>query len=92
MRVSVLLLACVALCVVAVRSAVPSFPLKNSAVPGLRIPAIGLGTGAYGYIANGGYGGYPECFDESCGCGESASATPQTQDSHEHSDPGHSRG
>ena len=69
----VLLLACVALCVVAVRSAaVPSFPLKNSAVPGLRIPAIGLGTGAYGYIANGGYGGYPECFDESCGCGEYA--------------------
>ena len=54
----------------AVQSAMPSFPLNNTAVAGLRIPAIGIGTGAYRYCQNVGYGGYPECFDESAGCGE----------------------
>jgi diketogulonate reductase-like aldo/keto reductase len=51
-------------------AAVPSFPLKNSAKAGLRIPALGVGTGAYKYCPNGGYGGWPECMDEAAGCGE----------------------
>jgi len=49
---------------------VPCFPLNNTAVPGVCIPAIGVGTGAYKYCPNGGYGGWPECMDEAAGCGE----------------------
>jgi len=52
---------------------VPSFPLKNSAVPGATIPAIGLGTGGYGNV-NIGCGVYPECWSEDFGCGDCAAA------------------
>jgi len=50
---------------------VPSFPLKNAAVPGLTIPAIGIGTGGYGHVPLG-YGVYPECSAEDYGCGDYA--------------------
>jgi len=50
-------------------AAVPTFPLKNAAVPGLTIPAIGLGTGGYSQTPAG-YGVYPECWDENHGCGD----------------------
>ena len=52
--------------------AVPTVPLGNSrgtAQPGLTMPAIGLGTGAYSDNAAVGYGGYPECWSTSAGCG-----------------------
>ena len=49
--------------------AMPSFPLYNTAVSGLRIPALGVGLGGYGFNPAVGYGGYPECFDEAHGCG-----------------------
>jgi len=67
MMASVLLLS---LSAVTVNSAVPSFPLNNTAVAGLTIPAIGVGTGAYAYCPNVGYGGYPECFDDAAGCSD----------------------
>ena len=51
-------------------SAVPTFPLYNAAVAGLRIPAIGIGTGGYAFNPSVGYGGYPECFDDASGCDE----------------------
>jgi 2,5-diketo-D-gluconate reductase A len=44
-------------------AAVPSLPLYNAAVPGLRMPAVGLGTGGYSNEAKG-YGMYPECWDD----------------------------
>ena len=47
----------------------PSFPLYNAAEAGLRIPALGVGLGGYGFNPAVGYGGYPECFDEFHGCG-----------------------
>ena len=55
-----------------VSAAVPTVILGNSrgtAVPGLEMPAIGLGTGAYSNNAAVGYGGYPECWSTSAGCG-----------------------
>ena len=55
---------------------VPSVPLYNTAQPGLEMPAIGLGTGAYGLL-NRGYGVYPECFVEFLGCGEYATRATQ---------------
>jgi len=51
-------------------AAVPMVPLKNAAVEGLTMPATGLGLGGYGNNKRVGYGGYPECFAESAGCGE----------------------
>ena len=50
---------------------VPSIPLYNTAAPGQTMPAVGLGTGAYGLL-NKGYDVYPECFVEFLGCGEYA--------------------
>jgi hypothetical protein len=36
-----------AVCVAAALPAVPNVTLYNAAVPGLQMPAVGLGTGAY---------------------------------------------
>lgn len=44
-------------------SDIPSFPLYNAAEVGLRIPALGGGTGFYGMKIQP-YGEYPECGDE----------------------------
>ena len=52
-----------------VAPSMPSFPLYNAAVDGLRIPALGVGLGGYGFNPAVGYGGYPECFSEFAGCG-----------------------
>jgi len=49
---------------------VPMVPLKNTAVSGLKMPAMGLGMGGYGVNKKVGYGGYPECWAEIPGCGE----------------------
>jgi len=63
-------------CLIMVFSVVPSVPLKNSAVPGLIMPATGLGTGGYGMNPSVGYNGYPECWaerqfpDKKIGCGK----------------------
>jgi len=51
-------------------AAVPMVPLKNAAVAGVTMPAMGLGMGGYGGDKSVGYGGYPECWEESSGCGE----------------------
>lgn len=48
---------------------VPCVPLKNAAIEGLLMPAVGLGTGAYSGNASVGYGGYPECWGQNAGCG-----------------------
>lgn len=40
---------------------VPSITLTNTAAPGVTMPAIGLGCGAYSN-ANAGYNAYPECW------------------------------
>ena len=61
-----LLLACGA---AASAPAVPSVLLRNSAAPGQRLPAIGLGTGSYSDDPTVGYGGYPECWSTLAGCG-----------------------
>lgn len=62
---------------IVVLTAVPSILLKNAASPGLKIPAIGLGTAGYGNDPSVGYGGYPECWKEydlaqkkTIGCGK----------------------
>jgi hypothetical protein len=44
-----MVLAKMILCLVAVSAAIPEVPLKNSAVEGLTMPAMGLGTGAYSF-------------------------------------------
>lgn len=49
--------------------AVPAVALSNAAAPGLTMPAIGLGTGAYSDNAAVGYGAYPECWSSTSGCG-----------------------
>jgi len=51
-------------------AAVPTITLKNSAVSGVEMPAMGLGMGGYGTKKSVGYGGYPECWAELPGCGE----------------------
>ena len=56
----------------------PSFPLYNAAKPNLRIPALGVGLGGYGFNPAVGYGGYPECFDEFHGCGPYTERTVYT--------------
>jgi hypothetical protein len=48
-----------------------SVPLFNAAAPGQTMPAIGLGTGAYGATHNI-YNQYPECMMEIAGCGSYA--------------------
>ena len=56
----------------AVAAAVPTVLLGNTrgtAQPGLLMPAIGLGTGAYSNNPAVGYGGYPECWSTASGCG-----------------------
>ncbi len=45
-----------------------SVPLFNAAAPGQTMPAVGLGTGAYGSTHNA-YNSYPECMMEIAGCG-----------------------
>lgn len=50
-------------------SALPSVALGNAAAPGMRLPFLGLGTGAYGPSISVGYGRYPECGSETAGCG-----------------------
>ena len=59
----------VASALAAVVAQAPTFPLKNAAVPGLSMPWIGLGTGAYSDDPSVGYGGYPECWSSTGGCG-----------------------
>jgi alcohol dehydrogenase (NADP+) len=56
----------------------PTFPLKNAAVPGTNMPWLGLGTGAYSDNAAVGYGGYPECWSTSAGCGGFAQTAVST--------------
>lgn len=56
-------------CALAHAQTVPSFPLYNSAKPGLRFPAIGLGTGGYSGTPVG-PGVYPECWSSTSGCGQ----------------------
>lgn len=55
----------------------PSFNLYNSAIPGLMMPAIGLGTGGY----NGNNGSictaYPENWNEGAGCGPAVTLAVQ---------------
>ena len=61
-----------ALLVCASAVSVPNVLLGNTrgtAQPGLLMPAIGLGTGAYSNNNAVGYGGYPECWSTSAGCG-----------------------
>jgi diketogulonate reductase-like aldo/keto reductase len=41
---------------------VPDLLLTNTAIPGLTLPAIGLGTGAYSNVDNGSADIYPECW------------------------------
>jgi hypothetical protein len=49
---------------------VPMLTLRNAvANPNVVIPAMGLGTGGYSSNASGGWGSYPECWDEWAGCG-----------------------
>lgn len=48
--------------------AVPNFTLANTGA-GVVMPAIGLGTGGYGSNPAVGYNGYPECWQDSAGCG-----------------------
>lgn len=50
---------------------VPSFALRNAAVAGLTMPAIGLGTGGYGTNPA---SPTPECWGASHGCGAVAQA------------------
>ena len=47
----------------------PGVLLGNTAAPSTFLPAIGLGTGAYGSQQSVGYGQYPECGQEAFGCG-----------------------
>lgn len=67
MRVLVLL-AATAVCALGSPS-IPTIPLRNSAVHGLEMPAIGLGTGGYASDPSVGYGHYPECWSTTTGCG-----------------------
>lgn len=48
----------------------PTVTLRNTAVKGLTMPAVGLGTGGYGSNASAGFGAYPECWSVSSGCGD----------------------
>eukprot|EP00043_Microstomoeca_roanoka_P005898 m.58781 g.58781 ORF g.58781 m.58781 type:complete len:389 (+) comp13175_c0_seq1:94-1260(+) len=48
---------------------VPTVALFNTAEKGMRMPAIGLGTGGYNSNPAVGYNGYPECWAETTGCG-----------------------
>lgn len=57
--------------------AIPSVPLGHASVPGLTMPAMGLGTGGYGPI-NLGYGKYPECWVEAFGCGNNTARAVKT--------------
>jgi len=43
---------------------------RGTAQPGLLMPYIGLGTGAYSDDPSVGNGGYPECWSTTHGCGE----------------------
>lgn len=52
----------------AVSAAVPTVVLRNAALPGTAMPAVGLGTGGYSQNGTAGMGAYPECWDESTGC------------------------
>ena len=49
---------------------VPTVQLKNAAVAGLTMPAVGLGTGGYNANPAVGYGNYPECWSSIGGCGQ----------------------
>jgi diketogulonate reductase-like aldo/keto reductase len=60
MKDAILLLAALTLATCAL-AAVPSVPLHNGAVPGLRMPILGLGTGGFGHY--GGIGG--DVWDDS---------------------------
>jgi diketogulonate reductase-like aldo/keto reductase len=63
---------CLVLAAAASAAGVPSILLGNdrgTAQPGLMMPAIGLGTGAYSDNPAVGYNGYPECWASAPGCG-----------------------
>jgi diketogulonate reductase-like aldo/keto reductase len=51
---------------------VPTLLLGNTAIPGLTIPAIGLGTGAYSDVNLGNASSYPECWTGNGGAGGGA--------------------
>lgn len=58
---------------------VPVVPLKNAAVAGLIMPAMGLGTGGYGSTPVGGNcSAYPECWNEAGGCGTNVATAVST--------------
>jgi diketogulonate reductase-like aldo/keto reductase len=64
----------------AVAAAIPNVMLGNdrgTAQPGLLMPAIGLGTGAYS-DAKVSYGAYPECWSSTAGCGAWAQQAVKT--------------
>jgi len=48
---------------------IPYFTLNNTARSDLKMPAVGLGLGAYAFNDAVGYGGWPECLKDSNGCG-----------------------
>ncbi len=58
----------IALALSGTHAGVPSVALRNAAQPGLTMPAIGLGTGAYSDNPLG-YDVYPQCWVTSAGCG-----------------------
>lgn len=74
----VLLAAAAAAAASAAAPVVPAVVLKNAAVAGMTMPAIGLGTGAYSNNAAVGNGGYPECWSTSAGCGAWARSSVST--------------
>ena len=64
MRAAILTVAAVGASSKRVAPVVPTVQLKNAAVSGLTMPAVGLGTGGYNSNPAVGYGGYPECWAE----------------------------
>ncbi len=65
----------------AITASVPGVLLGNTrgtAQPGLMMPYIGLGTGAYSDNAAVGNGGYPECWSTTHGCGAWAALATTT--------------
>lgn len=66
-------LCCLSACLAAKATSSPSFALQGKlTVPGLRFPAVGLGTGGGGFKGQN-YGSYPECWST---CANAECLTP----------------
>lgn len=61
-----------------ISASVPNVKLGNTAISGLFMPAIGLGTGGYSNNISVGYNGYPECWSSLAGCGPYAQRAVET--------------